>query len=34
MLLSDDLPEACMDVVILEGLLTAIAIGSVTVIEH
>jgi uncharacterized protein len=31
LLLSDDLPEACMDVVTLEGFLTAIAIGPVTV---
>ena len=27
LLLSDDVPEACMDVVTLEGFLTAIAIG-------
>lgn len=35
LLLSDDLPEACMDVVTLEGFLTAIAVGPVTVTpEH
>ena len=35
LLLSDDLPEACMDVGTLEGFLTAIAIGPVTVTpEH
>ena len=35
LLLSDDLPEACMDVATLEGFLTAIAIGPVTVTpEH
>ena len=35
LLLSDDVPEACMDVVTLEGFLTAIAIGPVTVTpEH
>ncbi|MGB5535271.1 MAG: UPF0149 family protein [Thiogranum sp.] len=35
LLLSDDVPEACMDVVTLEGFLTAIAIGPVTVMpEH
>ena len=31
LLLSDDLPETCMDAVTLEGFLTAIAIGPVTV---
>jgi len=31
LLLSDDLSEECMDTVTLEGLLTAIAIGPVTV---
>ena len=31
LLLSDDLPNGCMDVVTLEGFLTAIAIGPVTV---
>ena len=30
-LLSDELPEGCMDAVTLEGFLTAIAIGPVTV---
>ena len=35
LLLSDDLPEGCMDAVTLEGFLTAIAIGPVTVTpEH
>jgi len=35
LLLSDDLPDGCMDVVTLEGFLTAIAIGPVTLIpEH
>ena len=35
LLLSDDLPEGCMDTVTLEGFLTAIAIGPVTVTpEH
>jgi uncharacterized protein len=35
LLLSDDLPEACMDVVTLEGFLTAIVIGPVTMTpEH
>ena len=31
LLLSDNLPEECMDAVTLEGFLTAIAIGPVTV---
>ena len=31
LLLSDDLPEACMDAITLEGFLTAIAVGPVTV---
>lgn len=31
LLLSDDLPEACMVAVTLEGFLKAISIGSVTV---
>ncbi len=31
LLLSDDLPDDCMDSVTLEGFLTAIAIGPVTV---
>lgn len=30
LLLSDDMPESCMDVVTLEGFLTAIVIGPVT----
>jgi len=31
LLLSDDLPEECMDAITLEGFLTAIAVGPVTV---
>ena len=31
LLLSDDLPEECMDAITLEGFLTAIAIGPITV---
>ena len=35
LLLSDDLPDGCMDVVTLEGFLTAMATGPVTVTpEH
>ncbi len=34
LLLSDDLPDGCMDAVTLEGILTAIAIGPVTVTQE